>query len=401
MKRQYITSERAHFMCPDMHFGMLMEVEKAYEPEAVKATLERMALAHPFLKSLIAYEEESSRLYYCMTGNSQIDLYIREDSASLWTNYQAIGEQDWNVFENGMLKVYVYPQAQGMKLLFVAHHLLTDGRGLLSLAQEFARDYVKGIAPDYAEEVLIESIHDLPEKSALSGISKWLVQSANKQWKKENHAVDYAQYSRFVKTYSQSRSIKYDTYEVSGDAYAQMTALCKENGFSMNDLLMAQMYLKTGAEKIIIAADIRKTLPKYVEGSMGNYSTAMGIHFKAKDKDIVKTAKAVRAQVQKSLKNNRTLMLVLACYFDMVPELLDAAAITALGGFESKAALFVGDRMFGFKQPKSYSITNLGKVENPSIKSLMFIPPASPASILCLGVVTLNGVMRGCSSKRV
>ena len=49
MKRQYITSERAHFMCPDMHFGMLMEVEKAYEPEAVKATLERMALAHPFL----------------------------------------------------------------------------------------------------------------------------------------------------------------------------------------------------------------------------------------------------------------------------------------------------------------------------------------------------------------
>ena len=67
-----------------------------------------------------------------------------------------------------MLKVYVYPQAQGMKLLFVAHHLLTDGRGLLSLAQEFARDYVKGIAPDYAEEVLIESIHDLPEKSALS-----------------------------------------------------------------------------------------------------------------------------------------------------------------------------------------------------------------------------------------
>ena len=94
MKRQYIDSERAHFMCPDMHFGMLMEVEKAYEPEAVKATLERMALAHPFLKSLIAYEEESSRLYYRMTGNNQIDLYIREDSASLWTDYQAIGEQD-------------------------------------------------------------------------------------------------------------------------------------------------------------------------------------------------------------------------------------------------------------------------------------------------------------------
>lgn len=92
-------------------------------------------------------------------------------------------------------------------------------------------------------------------------------------------------------------------------------------------------------------------------------------------------------------------MLVLACYFEMTPTLLDAAAISALGGFESKAAKFVGSSMFGFGQPKSYSITNLGKVDNTNIKSLMFIPPASPAAKLTLGVVTLNGTMRACSSR--
>ena len=91
-------------------------------------------------------------------------------------------------------------------------------------------------------------------------------------------------------------------------------------------------------------------------------------------------------------------MLVLACYFDMTPTLLDAAAISALGGFDSKAGRFVGGGMFGFSQPKSYSITNLGKVDNNNIKSLMFIPPASPATKLTLGVVTLNGTMRACSS---
>ena len=109
-------------------------------------------------------------------------------------------------------------------------------------------------------------------------------------------------------------------------------------------------------------------------------------------------AKEVHKAVQKHLKNNRALMLVLACYFEMSPTLLDAAAISALGGFESKAAKFVGSGMFGFGQPKSYSITNLGKVDNTNIKSLMFIPPASPAAKLTLGVVTLNGRMRACSS---
>ena len=54
MKRQYLLTERAHFMCPNMHFGMLMEIETEYIEERVKETLDKMSEAHPFLKSLIA-----------------------------------------------------------------------------------------------------------------------------------------------------------------------------------------------------------------------------------------------------------------------------------------------------------------------------------------------------------
>ena len=138
VKRQYLITERAHFMCPNMHFGMLMEIEKEYDKADVEATLNRMAEAHPFLKCLIAYE-------------------------------------------NGLLKVYIYPQKLGMTLLFIAHHLLVDGRGLLEIAQEFANDYMGAIAPVYVEEALLESIDDLPQKSSLSGISKMLVNLANRQ----------------------------------------------------------------------------------------------------------------------------------------------------------------------------------------------------------------------------
>ena len=399
MKKQYIRSERAHFMCPNMHFGMKMELAENYNADKVKETVAHLALAHPFLRSVIAYEEDTDVLYYQVTESSKVGIYVKESVSSLWEDYRSLSTVDWNVFENGMLKIFVYPGASGMTVLFVAHHLLTDGRGLLELAQEFARDYTAGTAPVYAEEVLIESVEELPEKSRLSGISKWLIKRANKQWRKENRKVNYEQYRQFAVNYGQTHSVAYENYTVRAKDVENIVADCRANGVSVNDWLMAQMYLKTGVEKIIIAADIRSRLPRFNPGAMGNYSTAMGIVCKPKSTDIMETAKQVHALVQKHMQNNRTFMLVLACYFEMEPTLLDAAAISALGGFESKAAQFVGGGMFGLSRPKSHSITNLGRVEDAYIQSLYFIPPASPAAKFTLGVVTLNGVMYACSSE--
>ena len=401
MKRQYINSERAHFMCPNMHFGMLLKVKKEYEEKSVADTLQRMAMAHPFLRSMIAYEQESERLFYDAQEESCIDWCVQEDIATLWDDYAKFSEKDWNVFENGLLKVRIYPECRQMTVLFVAHHLLADGRGLLEIAEEFANDYVGGIWPVYVEEELIGGQEDLPAKSGLLGISKLLVKNANKRWAKEDHKVTYAQYQSFVEDYAKKHKVVYRTYLVERDEMSEMAKLCKENGFSVNDLLMAKMYLQTGTKKIIIAADIREKFAKYKKGALGNYSTAMGIECKVKTGDEVETAKLVHQTVQKHLNNNRTLMLVLSCYFEMSPTLLDAAAISALGGFESATAKFVGGAMFGFGTPHSYSITNLGKVENAHMESLMFIPPASPAAKLTVGVVTLNGSMHACSAGNV
>lgn len=397
-------------MCPNMHFGMLMEIEKEYNMDAVQRVLDQLSEAHPFLRSLITYEPGTERLYYNVTDSSKISLKIMNDEHRdiksepdniLKNDFSEISRKDWNVFENGLLKVYIYPEKQGMTVLFTAHHLLTDGRGLLGLAVEFANAYVSGTKPAHAEERLIESIYDLPEGSSLSGISRVLVKRANKQWEKENHIVSYKEYNNFVESYSKNHYIEYSTYEVDAAETAGMVKQCSENGVSINDLLMAHMYIKTGTKKIIIAADIRKTFKGYNTGAMGNYATACGIVCKTKTTDVIKKAREVHAAVQKHMSSNKNLMLVLACYFEINPTLLDAAAISALGGYNSKAGKFVGGSMFGFDSPKSYSITNLGKCDNENIKSLMFIPPASPAAKLTLGVVSLNGVMRACSSKNI
>ena len=83
MKKQYLITERAHFMCPNMHFGILMKLEKAFNEDKVNETLHRMSEAHPFLKSLISYEANTDRLYYNVTADSQIDLVIKKNISSL------------------------------------------------------------------------------------------------------------------------------------------------------------------------------------------------------------------------------------------------------------------------------------------------------------------------------
>ena len=91
-------------------------------------------------------------------------------------------------------------------------------------------------------------------------------------------------------------------------------------------------------------------------------------------------------------------MLVLACYIHMLPELIDAVAISTLGGFRSKAGTFVGRNMFGYGLQNGYSITNLGKIQSNVITEAIFIPPASPAIKKTWGVLTVNNNMKICAS---
>lgn len=394
MNRQYMRSERAHYMCPNMHFAIRLSTNETFVPQIISQTLASFAAAHPFLRALIRHDEETDELYYHVTDESKIQyrpFSTEDEMMQAWTD---IAGSEWNVFETGMLKVFSCPNMGGTMFLFAAHHLLTDGRGLLELICEFADCIAEGKAPMLAEEHLIASIDDLPKGSGLVFISRLLVDRAGRQWQKENHAVIYADYLKFAAAYGQAHPVEYRRDQMDANEMAALCAKCHDAGVSINDWLMAQLYISEKANKIIIAFDIRNDLPCYHKGALGNYASAMSIVCRTKTTNPMEKAKEVHALMQQSLSSPKRKMMVLACYLRMNPKLLDAAAISALGGFDSKAARFVGGSMFGLSRPTSYSITNLGKIENQHITFAEFIPPASPAACATLGVLTLNGVMR-------
>lgn len=406
MIRQYLYTERAHLMCPDMNFGIVCEVNSPFDENKIRHTLSVLIKAHPFLSALLGYEEDTNRYFYNITSDSQVDLIVMDENiAGLYDKlvireYERLVSTDWNLTCEGMLKIVCWKQENKLCILFVFHHLLADGRAALSLVKEFAEYYVHGKLPESVAEKLISSVDDFPSESELPLISKILVDYANKRWKKENHLVSYEEYHDFASKFLQKDKVIHNTFIYDGETMSAIRSLCKENLVSVNDYLIAKMFEEDKTDKIIIASDLRKQLHCYSQGALGNYATAFSVRLKVKNSDTMKTARKIHEQVQKIMKTPASLFLILQCYARLTPSLIDAAAISTLGNFDSKAGKFIGTAFFGFESPTGYSITNLGKIESKSIDNAIFIPPASPAIKKIKGVLTVNGRMNICVSQR-
>lgn len=395
--RKYLYTERAHYMCPDMHFGILAEIGAEFDAERINESIGVLKSAHPLMRSLIAEEQGSSGIYYEEHPELEIPVMICKADGNWQTDYEAVSVAGWNVQKEALLKVFAYPSGNGTRVLFITHHLLCDGRGLLQLVQEFADHYSNGVRPDTVEEKLMESLGDLPDGSDLEFISKALINDANKRWRKEGHKVKYDEYLKFEREHDSKQNIKREIRNIDGKELDALLGLCRETGVSLNDRLVAQMMIEEGTDKVVIASDIRNKIKNYRKGALGNYAAAFGVVVKKRSPEVMELAKSVAHEVRSIISRPEKEMLVLSCYFNMDPELLDAVAISTLGGFESKAGRFVGSRMFGYEKRDGHCITNLGRIESSVIREGVFIPPASPANSKAWGVLTVNDKMRICS----
>ena len=385
-------------MCPNMHFGILARIRAGYDAKKVRAALEALQGAHPFLQSLIAEEPETGKLYYQAQEKLTIPVTEKEDAASWQRDYDTLAARGWDLRRESMLRLLCYPGAEDFTLLFMAHHLLCDGRGLLQLTQEFAEHYVRGLSPTYAEERLIASPDDLPKGSDLPFVSRVVIDGANRRWDRESRRVSYDTYLDFERRFIRDNPVRREVKCIEGAALAEICAQCRREGVSVNDWLIAKMMLDEGTEKVIIAADIRQRVGCYRQGAMGNYSTAFSVVVKKKGAALFALAKQASARVAAIRRQPKQEMLVLACYLRMRPPLLDAAAISALGGFDSASGAFVGSKMFGYDARQGHCVTNLGRIESDCISEAVFIPPSSPANRSIWGVLTLNGRMRICAA---
>lgn len=62
--RKYLYTERAHYMCPNMHFGIMAEIGTEFDADGIFRSIDVLRSAHPLMRSLIAEEQGGSGIYY-------------------------------------------------------------------------------------------------------------------------------------------------------------------------------------------------------------------------------------------------------------------------------------------------------------------------------------------------
>lgn len=403
---QLIYTERAHLMCPHMNFGIALSVHHPYREIRIRETMDHLSAAHPFLQALLEYEEDRNLYGYRITDSSKIAVQMKEqeiagiDSPEIMEEYRQLTSYEWNLFEEGMLKVSVWPAGEETCFLLVFHHLLADGRGALGLAEELADCYASGRIPIRAEEKLISSAEDFPKESRMPLISRMLIGRANKTGAKTREILSYREYRAFADEFLKSDPVRHAAFRMDRNELDVIRNECRKHQVTVNDWLLAKMMIEEHTEKVIMACDLRKCLACYNDGAMGNYSTAFSVVIRTREQDPFVLAGAVHKRVKRIMSHPDELYLVLQCYANLDPAVLDAAWISCRGGYPSKAGKFVGSTFFGFDAAKGYSITNLGSLESGSMSSAFFIPPASPAIRKTQGVLTVNGIMTVCTSER-
>ena len=403
---QYLFTERAHLMCPHMNFGIVMSVRVPYKEKQIRKTLEQLSAAHPFLNALLDYEQNKNAYYYRVTDQPTAELKLKDREVpdagdpEMLREYMDLTSRDWDLFAEGMLKIVAWPMKEGTCFLLVFHHLLADGRGALGMARELADCYAAGKPPRFAEEKLIASVDEFPKDSRMPFISRFMINRANKNQVKERKLLSYPEYHAFADAFLKNDRVSYSVSRTGAEEMEKLLKTCKENSVTLNDYLLAKMMIEDRTEKVIMACDLRGRLGCYSEGALGNYSTAFSVKVKGTETDPYELAKAVHKQVQRKINRPQDLYLVLQCYANLDPAVLDAAFMACRGNYPSKPGKFVGSMFFGFDAPKGYSITNLGRINNEYITAAYFLPPASPAVRKTQGVLTVNGQMAICTSER-
>lgn len=384
-----LVTERAHLMCPNMFFGIEIVIEKVFDEGTFTSALYSLTQMHPTILMNTVFDDDNN-VYLNKSSDDSLSFTVSPsyDRAEV---FDEISKSGWDTRSEKLLKVVVSPLNGSFRVLFVAHHLLGDGRAILMLAQDFTSLYcypetnVGAIIPK-----MISSIDDLPSGSTLPFMSRVITNDANKKFSKEAKTISYDEYLVLEKKFAEQNSV---SYKFSSEDVSETVIKCKEAQISVNDYLLARMMKTENKNTILIASDIRSKTSCYVPGSLGNFATAFSVTVKNNDCDDIELARRIHKEVLKITSTPAKEMLVLSFYLTLNPSLLDVIAASSLTDYPSKAGKFVGDNMFGYKARSNISITNLGKFENPLMSEAYFIPPASPANKKTRGVLTLNGKM--------
>lgn len=403
---QRLMTERMHLMCPNMAFGLAFELSRPFEEGRVSRTLDILAAAHPLLRSKVSacgsHDPRHEPDYVYDVGDA--NLVRLEVGTTPMEDLERTTASAWDVLEEGLLRVFVYPPdpsddaASGFRVLFVAHHLLADGRAIANLMLQFADAYATGDRPLPVEDVTIASADDLPDQARLTGMPALVARRLDRAWERETTSYGYADYLSALPTFLSTHPVTHAHVTIEPDAVRTLRERCHAADVSLESALMAATSIAFQANECDMGVDVSGDIGGYAAGSLGNHASSMRVDCSGGAGNLEARTASIERKVSSQLADASRRLQLPSFLLALEPGLVDAIPAAGLGFLPSEAARRAA-RMLGYGTTDGFGLTDLGAYDSALVSTAELIPPAPPMNARTVGVITMNGQMSmTCSS---
>ena len=388
--RRKLSIERIYLTRP-MNYVVMNAVIKGYiAKKDLNLALNSLIRKHQFLRARIELDKEG-----CAWFVNQEEKLVNEDSLQFKFEIRCYNDLSLNDVEVLMAKEHtrffdilegplirfslvhnIIEDQPHTMLLITSHHSICDGLSLSYLIKDIlmiiskTTQYVRYEPPP----PMIDKKYIPERKTPL--LTRILLKIINRIWKKRNISFSqqnyYELYRKFWKTYDEPYII---LEKFSERVTLQLMKKCRNHQVSvhsalMTAFLMAQTHFQGDKEPYLrdfhMPIDIRDRLHIPAGERMGFYAVSMILkHNIGLRKSFWENTKAIHKQIQKWLASNAIYRLNTITFFD--PLMLDSLYFEKLGLIQNKISRFILKKMGISKKIAGVAVTNLGKLNIPTI----------------------------------
>ncbi len=387
---QKINIDRTHLFSPNINVTVLVTISGEIKPEELTRAIWEAVKSNGILSCRIELKENGDA-FYSVLDEPVFNIQILNESVPVIIKAQE--RIPFELEKGEMVRFFILPGSQEVKLLIMAHHLAGDGLSLAILTEDIMAALSGSGTVHKPLRLLLRE--DLPKKSSLNALMHLMAKELNSKWSKSGRVFTFEDYRRMFSKYWENRETVTYSQALASDFLELMKKKSRDYKVTLNSTITTALLRAEGKKSDVgIAVNIRKDGNR----TMGNYASGISIICCYKEKlDFWTNAQRVHKLIYKKLNSNRKKFFLLQFLGQLDGSLTDSAYFSAYEDYGNKTAVMIKN-MFGYgNRPKNLSITNLTRLDinlnygRFTLTDFIFIPPVAPNAKHMFGMVSLGG----------
>jgi len=376
-KRKVTGAERSMLMIP-FNVVMVASISGHIDSKRLSDVLGKLRTRHSLLAARVVVDNNDVA-WFVTEGVPEFNLEVvpREND----THWIKKSGAEFNVpfpFDKGPLSRFILLQSNdASELIICAHHAVCDGMSLIYLIKDILehleeRDSRIEILPD---PPIIDN-NTVPSPPIIRPIQRGIIKLINKRWEKKNIRFDFNDMKKLHSAFwKKNKNRRLLTWTLSEEMTKALVLRSRKEKVTVNTALWTAFLaaqhdvkapLKSYHQRSGMAVNTRDRLLVSVGESFGFYASSLTVRLKyAPRKAFWQNAINIHRRIRTGLKKTDLFRMLIADSFS--PSLLDSIYFSKYGLIKSRISNMLLKMMNFDKISYGYSITNVGKVNIPSV----------------------------------